>query len=64
MTPEALSPAEAAAFIGCSLRHFQQHFAPHLPFSDLRAPGARKPMPRYRVSVLRELLATHEVQPK
>lgn len=59
----ALTPAAAAAYCGVSLRHFERHLAPALPCVDLRAPGATKAMPRYRIADLDAFLASRTVPP-
>ena len=53
----ALTPDAAAAYCGVSRRHFERHIASLVPCVDLRAPGAVKPMPRYRARDLDAFLA-------
>lgn len=41
------SAKQAALYLGVSKTYFEDHIRPYVSFSDLRAPGSRKPMPRW-----------------
>lgn len=38
---------QAAAYLGVSKTYFEDHIRPFVSFADLRAPGSKKPMPRW-----------------
>ncbi len=45
--PALLTAKQAAAYLGASQRYFETNIRPLLSFTDLRKPGARRPMPRW-----------------
>lgn len=42
-----LNAAHAARFLGVSKSYFEDHIRPFVSYVDMRAPGSKKPMPRY-----------------
>ncbi len=44
-----LDAKQAAAYVGVSLRHFEETVAPFVPAADLRSPGASRPCLRWDV---------------
>ena len=59
-----LTARQAAAYLGVSKSYFEEHIRPLLPFSDLRAPGSAKPMPRWTRVDLEAFAATRRKERK
>jgi hypothetical protein len=55
---------QAAAYIGVSKSYFEESIRPMLSFSDLRAPGSKKPMPRWSRADLDAFVAKRRVERK
>lgn len=45
--PAYFDARDAARYLGVSLSFFEDHIRPALSVHDFRAPGSKKPMPKY-----------------
>jgi hypothetical protein len=55
---------QAAIYLGVSKTYFEAHIRPYLSFSDMRAPGSKKPMPRWARVDLDKFVATRRKERK
>ncbi len=61
---ELLNAKQAAFYLGVSKTYFEATIRPLLSFSDLRAPGSKKPMPRWSRTDLDAFVAKRRVERK
>lgn len=64
LEPSLLTASQAAAYLGVSKSYFEETIRPHLSFVDMRAPTAKKPMPRWTRSDLDAFIATRRKERK
>lgn len=61
MTDQALMTArQSARYLGVSKAFFESKIRPHIGCIDMRAPGNKKPMPRWEVAELDRFIVTRK----
>lgn len=58
LEPSLLTAAQAALYLGVSKTYFETEIRPHISFVDMKAPSAKKPMPRWARADLDAFIAT------
>lgn len=61
--PAHLNVAQAARYLGVSKTFFEEQVRPYIAHADLRAPGSKKPMPRWLPADLDEWVASRRRKP-
>lgn len=64
METSLLSAKQAAIYLGVSKTYFEAKIRPYVSFSDMRAPGSKKPMPRWSKVDLDSFVAKRRVERK